>query len=421
MFNKTLLALSLAGLTGMTVAHADSHSLDTTATDDTGYAATTTDTAAAYAAPVGTGEFTDDRWYAAPFGTFVQPGGDRNAQGGWGAGLAIGKIINEYFNVEVRGFWQNWGNNGIANVSQPLAQRQLGRGWIDGGTDLTGGTVDLQYYFLRDTFSPYAVFALGGVNNSWRGSSLGATTWNGSSSLAGRPGNGSFGTSTASFIFEAGVGATWELADNFLLRSDVRYRGDTAAGDYYSNLGIPSKTSVFNDLVVNLGFVIPFGDKPGAAAAVVADDCASRDTDADGVNDCDDKCPGTSSGTKVDDQGCPIVLELRGVNFRYDSAELTEGAKGILDGVTEQLVAFPAKKDIEVAGYASYEGKKGKEQHNLNLSQRRSESVAQYLRSKGVTNNLYAKGYGTEYPIADNGTEDGRIKNRRVELRWIGD
>jgi OOP family OmpA-OmpF porin len=114
-------------------------------------------------------------------------------------------------------------------------------------------------------------------------------------------------------------------------------------------------------------------------------------------------------------------MELRGVNFKYDSAELTPGAMTILDGVTEQLVAFPAKKDIEVAGYASYEGKKGKEQHNLNLSQRRSESVATYLRSKGVTNNMYAKGYGTEYPIADNGTEDGRIRNRRVELRWMGD
>lgn len=425
MSTKTLLALGLAGLTGFSVAHADQHTALDTSAADTDAAAYTSSTAAETpdVAPVATGEFLDDRWYAAPFGTFVQPGGDRNAQGGWGAGLALGKIINEYFNVEIRGFWQNWGNNGMANVGRPGAQGQLGQGWIDGGTDMTGGTVDLQYYFMRDDFSPYAVFALGGANNSWRGSSLGATGWPGSSSLVNpRAGNGSFGTSTASFIFEAGVGATYELADNFLLRGDVRYRGDTAAGDYYSNLGIPSNTSVFNDLVVNLGFVVPFGDKPGAAAPVVAaDDCASRDTDADGVNDCDDKCPGTSSGTKVDDQGCPIVMELRGVNFRYDSAELTEGAKGILDGVVEQLVAFPAKKDIEVAGYASYEGKKGKEQHNLNLSQRRSESVAQYLRAKGVTNNLYAKGYGTEYPIADNATEEGRVKNRRVELRWMGD
>ena len=451
MFNKTILAMSLAGLAGISVAQADSHSVADTAvnsvTDTAGAAtsavtdaasttydaaASTADSAASYAAPVGNGEWVDDRWYVAPFGTFVQPGGDRNAQGGWGAGLAIGKMINEYFNVEVRGFWQNWGNNGMANVGHRHAQQSVNTFWDDGATDVAGGTIDLQYYFMRDTFSPYAVFGIGGMNNSWRGSVQGIpeSQWVPGSQATY---NSGFGTSTASFIFEAGVGATYELADNFLLRGDVRYRGDTAAGDYYNDVKVDqiagpthygrldSNTSVFNDLLVNVGFVVPFGDKGVAAAPVVADECASRDTDADGVNDCDDKCPGTASGTKVDDQGCPIVMELRGVNFKYDSAELTPGAMTILDGVTEQLVAFPAKKDIEVAGYASYEGKKGKEQHNLNLSQRRSESVAQYLRSKGVTNNMYAKGYGTEYPIADNGTEEGRIKNRRVELRWMGD
>jgi OOP family OmpA-OmpF porin len=441
MFNKTILAMSLAGLAGISVAQADSHSAvdaggavtdaastATSAVTDAASstydaAASTADSAASYAAPVGNGEWVDDRWYVAPFGTFVQPGGDRNAQGGWGAGLAIGKMINEYFNVEVRGFWQNWGNNGMANTGHQHAQQAIGAFWDDGATDVAGGTIDLQYYFMRDTFSPYAVFGVGGMNNSWRGSVQGVPIPN-----SGATYNAGFGTSTASFIFEAGVGATYELADNFLLRGDVRYRGDTAAGDYYQDTNTVfhgqidnSNTSVFNDLLVNVGFVVPFGDKGVAAAPVVADECASRDTDADGVNDCDDKCPGTASGTKVDDQGCPIVMELRGVNFKYDSAELTPGAMTILDGVTEQLVAFPAKKDIEVAGYASYEGKKGKEQHNLNLSQRRSESVAQYLRSKGVTNNMYAKGYGTEYPIADNGTEEGRIKNRRVELRWMGD
>jgi OOP family OmpA-OmpF porin len=55
------------------------------------------------------------------------------------------------------------------------------------------------------------------------------------------------------------------------------------------------------------------------------------------------------------------------------------------------------------------------------LSQRRSESVAHYLKHKGVANKLFAKGYGTEYPVADNKTEVGREKNRRVELRWMGD
>ena len=78
---------------------------------------------------------------------------------------------------------------------------------------------------------------------------------------------------------------------------------------------------------------MPFGDKPekGVAAPVAAADaCASKDSDADGVNDCDDKCAGTAAGTKVDEQGCPIVMELKGVNFHFDSAELTDGAKHIL-------------------------------------------------------------------------------------------
>ncbi|MFN5746635.1 MAG: OmpA family protein [Methylococcaceae bacterium] len=398
--NKNLLmALSLAGMASFSAVHADtdSASVDTAAPTEEA------------SAPAASGEFTDDRFYAAPFGTFIQPAGARNAQGGWGAGLALGKVINEYFNVEVRGFWQNLTNNGIPQLGAGYQQGLNNTGtWDHGSTNMTGGTVDLQYYFMRDTFSPYAVFGMGGMNTSWGGSFPGTVN--------GKVHNQT-SKQTSSFIFEAGLGATYELADNFLLRGDVRYRGDTAASNW------PGNTDVFNDFLVNMGFVIPFGDKPGAAAAapVAADACASRDTDADGVNDCDDKCPGTASGTKVDDQGCPIVMELKGVNFHYDSAELTEGAKSVLDGVTEQLVAFPAKKDIEVAGYASFEGKKGKEQHNLHLSQRRSESVAKYLRNKGVTNNLFAKGYGTEYPIADNGTEAGRVKNRRVELRWMGD
>jgi len=387
MFKKTLLALGLAGLAA--VAYAD----DKPVVDNTK-----------------SSEFTDDRFYVAPFGTFVQPAGSRNAQGGWGGGMAIGKIINEYFNVEVKGFWQAWGNNGLP-AGFGAANPALSSHYTHGRTDFTGGTVDLQYYFFRDDFSPYVVFGIGGANTSERG----VLTGNNGKSIAG-------GTASAGFVFEAGAGATYELADNFLLRGDVRYRGVTTSGVSYGQYNY-NPNGVYNDLVVNVGFEIPLGDKPGQAAAapIVADSCASRDSDNDGVNDCDDKCAGTAAGTKVDDQGCPIVMELRGVNFHFDSAELTDGAKHILDGVVDQLVAMPTKKDIEVAGYASSEGVKGKEQHNLQLSQRRSESVANYLKKKGVANKLFAKGYGVQFPIADNGTEAGRVKNRRVELRWIGD
>jgi len=391
MNKKLFLSLALAGLTSISAVYA---ATDTAATPTL---ASTKDS-----------DWDDDRFYLFGFGNFVEPGGDRNAAAGWGTGASFGKIINEYFNVEVEGFWQGMNQNGHPNLGGSTS-----RGGTGGRSDLTGGTVNLLYFFQRDTFSPYAIFGLGGMNTSYTYSGPGA-------SISG---------SNSGFIFEAGAGATYELADNFLLRADVRYRGDTTPGgastyNPYTGKTYNSTTSVYNDLLVNVGFVIPFGDKPDQVAAkpvAAADACASKDSDADGVNDCDDKCAGTAAGTKVDDQGCPIVMELKGVNFHYDSAELTEGAKHVLNGVVDQLVAFPAKKDIEVAGYASFEGNKAAEKHNLQLSQRRSESVAHYLKHKGVTNKLFAKGYGTEYPVADNKTEVGREKNRRVELRWMGD
>ncbi len=348
-------------------------------------------------------EFLDDRFYAAPFGTYLHGGGDRNGFDGWGGGLAIGKIINEYFNVEVRGFWQEY--KGRPNGKLGFAQ-DLGRY----NADLTGGTIDLQYFFFRDAFSPYAVVGVGGMNTSARWPS---------------PGIANF--STASFIFEAGVGGTYEVTDNFLLRADVRYRLDTLAGSLnsgtfppFSGRGINTRNDVFNDLLVNVGFVIPFGDKPVAAAPVAppAPDCSTRDTDHDGVNDCDDKCPNTAKGIKVDNFGCPIRIELKGVNFKYDSAELTPAAMAILDKVAVDLGAYSVKKNIEVRGHASSEGTN---EYNLRLSQRRSQSVADYLKRKGVANKLIAKGYGEEYPIADNNTEAGREKNRRVELVWTGE
>lgn len=322
----------------------------------------------------------DDRWYVAPFGSFVRTGGDRDSSDGWGGGIGVGKIIDKHFNVELKGFHEEFnGNNGL---------------W-----SLTGGTADVQYYFQRDTFSPYTVIGLGGMN----------------SCVSADCGAGIIG--------EAGVGFSYELHDNLLLRSDVRYR-------YNNNLNahVQTGTDEFHDMTVNVGFVIPFGPKPGGthsheaeatpAAEVVAapaQDCSVMDSDADGVNDCNDQCAATIAGSEVDAQGCPIRLELKGVQFRVNSAELTVPAKLVLDKVAEDLINYPQKNDIEVQGHTSSEAS---DAYNLKLSQHRSQSVVKYLKVRGVTNRLYAKGYGERQPIADNTTEEGRSRNRRVELVW---
>ncbi|OAI15610.1 flagellar motor protein MotB [Methylomonas lenta] len=319
-------------------------------------------------------QFLDNRWYVAPFASYVETGGDRKAADGWGGGLGVGKIIDEHFNAELRGFYQGFGGT-------------------NGPWDLAGGTADLQYYFFRDKFSPYAVMGLGAMNTC-------------ASANCG-----------VGFIGEAGLGVSYEVADNLLIRSDVRYR-------YNNNFNahVQSGTDEFHDMTVNLGVVIPFGEKPKYVAkaepyiAPPVDDCSTRDSDADGVNDCLDKCPGTIKGATVDHNGCAVRLILKGQHFKYDSAELTEKAQGILDDVAGSLIAYPQKNDIEIQGHASSEGT---DSYNMKLSQRRAHSVLDYLKMKGVTNNLSAKGYGETQPIADNATEAGKSENRRVELIWI--
>ncbi|MDO9468987.1 MAG: OmpA family protein, partial [Thiobacillus sp.] len=59
----------------------------------------------------------------------------------------------------------------------------------------------------------------------------------------------------------------------------------------------------------------------------------------------------------------------------------------------------------------------GSDAYNMRLSKQRAEAVRNFLISRGVAaDRLTAKGYGEAQPVADNATEEGRFKNRRVEL-----
>lgn len=152
------------------------------------------------------------------------------------------------------------------------------------------------------------------------------------------------------------------------------------------------------------------------------------DGDRDGVCDGLDECPDTPAGEKVDAKGCsaappapaPIFtpekkeLILEGVNFETDSATLTPEATTILDRVAESLVYWKDVK-FEVGGHTD---SVGADTYNQKLSQRRAQSVMDYLASKGVdAARMTAKGYGEKAPIADNKTAEGRAKNRRVALK----
>jgi OOP family OmpA-OmpF porin len=164
------------------------------------------------------------------------------------------------------------------------------------------------------------------------------------------------------------------------------------------------------DYRVGLGLQLPLS-KPAAVMQV-----SGADSDGDGVIDGVDKCPGTMRGLQVDQYGCAIAqtFVLKGVSFDFDSTRLGVNAQTILDDAVKTMLGQPTMK-VEIAGHTD---NYGTDEYNQSLSQRRADSVREYLISKGVqADSLRSTGYGEAQPVASNETEFGREQNRRVEFR----
>lgn len=154
-------------------------------------------------------------------------------------------------------------------------------------------------------------------------------------------------------------------------------------------------------------------------AKVDANGC-ELDSDGDGVVDRLDQCPGTPAGTRVNSRGCPLTQEIRleGVFFEFNSARLRDDARTRLDQAVGTLKLNPDLQ-IEIAGHTD---STGPAEYNQNLSQRRAQSVIDYLVRNGINRSrLTARGYGESEPIASNDTEEGRARNRRVMMRILNE
>ncbi|HTJ82317.1 MAG TPA: OmpA family protein [Polyangiaceae bacterium] len=148
------------------------------------------------------------------------------------------------------------------------------------------------------------------------------------------------------------------------------------------------------------------------------------DTDGDGFRDDQDACPKEKG---VDDpdpskRGCPKlvrvtdkeILILEQVQFDTGKATIKPVSNPLLDSVAQVLKEHPEILKLEVQGHTD---NKGSKQLNAKLSDDRAKSVRDALIKRGIDGGrLTAKGYGPDVPIADNKTEDGRQKNRRVQF-----
>ncbi len=118
------------------------------------------------------------------------------------------------------------------------------------------------------------------------------------------------------------------------------------------------------------------------------------------------------SNVQEDERGVTITLE--NVQFAADSAVLRDSERAKLDRLAEILRRY-GEYDILVTGHTALAGT---EAGRLQLSRERADSVAEYLLELGVRelDQILTRGFGADRPVADNATEAGRRRNRRVEL-----
>ena len=360
-------------------------------------------------------------WYFSPVLSYIKADNDRQAEDDYGLQLGFGKKLNERWNIEVS-----------------AAADTLGFETGSGEYKQRGLIMDGQYFFERNT----VLQTFGIVGAGFMETDMGTND-------------------SMNPLINVGIGMMQQISvSGMKFRADIRYRMDM------DDNSVPSEDK-FNDMVLNIGLVIPFGDahksKSGFGASEIAgskdsdkdgvldnnDKCKSTavgvkvdekgckaeqknidsakatvkqieetDIDSDGVVDSNDQCPNTAAGVNVDIKGCELQQSyvLKGVVFVTGSDVLTQESKKFLDDVAATL---NKNKDlnVEVAGYTDDRGNVG---FNKHLSQKRAGSVRAYLVAAGVNSKqLTARGYGSDYPIADNGTSEGRSQNRRVELHIL--
>ncbi|HRE91986.1 MAG TPA: OmpA family protein [Myxococcota bacterium] len=167
--------------------------------------------------------------------------------------------------------------------------------------------------------------------------------------------------------------------------------------------------------------------------------CPDLDNDKDGVADLADGAPDESGFGRCrdeaetfnaweDDDGCPdikpkaVLTEsairiLERVYFDFDKATLQDRSYPVLDAVAALLVENPGLTLVRVEGHTDEVGTR---RYNLDLSLRRAKAVVKYLRTKGIAaSRLIARGYGFDYPLQSNTTQEGRDLNRRVEFNIL--
>lgn len=309
----------------------------------------------------------DNRWYVLPFAAYTWADEDRGVDDAVGWGLAVGKPINEWLNLELRTTYTNLVSEEHEN---PIVnQSYVGTGDFEVG-DLA---VDALWVISRGRFQPFLLGGLGAISDDF---SCDYTRAN----LIGGCENGS---SKWSFMAEVGAGFMVPFSDFASFRMDGRYRYDDNASDLRD-------TSDFGDWLVTAGIYIPIGARSKPAIT------RTFELSADAL-------------------------------FAFNKADLKPTGQARIDGFARDLeqVNYNA---VQVDGHTD---PIGSAEYNQVLSERRADTVRNRLVEQGVpSDRINAQGFGktqlkvTEAECAGAKSREALIEclqpNRRVDVTVQG-
>ncbi|HYN77275.1 MAG TPA: OmpA family protein [Lamprocystis sp. (in: g-proteobacteria)] len=321
----------------------------------------------------------DDRWYVVPFASWTDADSNRGTDDGFGGGLAIGKPLNERFNLELRATYTN------------LASKQ------DLGGDFEVGDVGIDglFFFSRGRVQPFLLAGIGAINDKFNcnlaevniGTCQSGNEW--------------------SFMAEVGAGVIVPITEYVSFRLDGRYRYDYNSGNLNGNLDgheirdlngawegdwngdWNNNGDAFGDWVVTAGIYIPIGSR---AAPV----------------------------TKTFELSADAL-------FAFDKYQLKPTGVNTLNRFASDLNQANYS-DIRVAGHTD---PIGSEEYNLALSDRRANAVREHLVGQGVAaDHITAQGFGksqlkvTPEDCAGTNSREALIEcyqpNRRVDVTVEG-
>ena len=254
-------------------------------------------------------------WYVSPLASYIQSDQSRLNTDDTGSNLklGLGKEVSDRFNLEL-----GLGLNRYDTLGNSSDLKQLGL------------ELDALYFFNRESaFSPYIATGIGMMNTN--------------------------DTDDTNPNWSAGVGLLTDVSflKDAKFRTEVRFQQEYDSGEYSHD-----------DLLLRAGVQIPIGgeSKPVAAKPI------TKDTDKDGVNDVDDKCPATPAGVAVNSYGCELDSDRDGVVDNKDQCPNTSrgvavDTKGCIidgdsdnDGVKDSMDQCPntaTGKIVDTRGCAS--------------------------------------------------------------------